>query len=59
VLTDLAIVCFFLQQELMRKQISKKHAGGVSLLVVFLVWFVWHLGWLYLQVNIQVTEIIV
>lgn len=30
-------------EELMRKQISKKHAGGVSLLVVFLVWFVWHL----------------
>lgn len=45
--------------ELMRKQISKKHVGGVSLLVVFLVWFVWHPGWLYLEVNIQVTEIIV
>jgi hypothetical protein len=37
VLTYLAVVCDFLQQELMRKQISKKHAGGFSLLVVFLV----------------------
>jgi len=37
VLTYLAVVCDFLQQELMRNQISKKHAGGFSLLVVFLV----------------------